>query len=614
MLFILVKFLQVVSSFIATTSFALILSSISVLWLISKRVWCRDRKPRSKKEDRVCNLSIAELCESLVISCSDTQIFTGGAYALTLRYFKGCSIIAYHYDVVANMMLLTCATHLMSITIVRNYWKWPWLGLLRTLICTGVFIVTGILLANQNSKQDMKFPSYPPPANEDMGHILLPAACFQQGNSELPATLQYSLGEGAADAIFRSTPGNRIPGWNNYLIILLLYVIAAFVDILRYFRRGALGNPQGRRARVVIWLKTCGRTPRPSKVRDPSAPAPFFSLAGFIFLFFAMYLVAGIVVSAWTVWQSSQYIFQLRTWAKNSGWLQLEDGKQSAEDDATSFGQLVPIFLNVILLFTLAQFMSQSCTRFTNRKFDMYGGVIVERKDDDDSFDTQAHNISPSPTKPTATVQVHEQAAASEIRIDSFPYHPPLQFPSSPLGAMTATTPTMTTMANTPPPPTMTSTSPPPTSLHSFGRWENLTQQPPAESQSPPPWQYQHQHQNQGQSPTPPTPPTPTTWPLPAHPQTATPQHQQSHVSMQQQPQRMSTSPTSVYTAAQAQGSGSVGEFQQPQPQHQRSMSQASMHSLSASATGTTGSVTQFQVVGPDGRPWTFVPVPMSPT
>lgn len=410
----------------------------------------------------------------------------------------------------------------MSITIVRNYWKWPWLGILRTLICTGVFIVTGLLLANQNSKQEVKFPSYPPPANESMGHILLPAACFQKGN-EFPETLRYSLAEGAADAIFRSTPGNRIPGWNNYLIILLLYLVAAFVDILRAFRRGALAKPQGRRARIVVWLKTCGRTQRPSKARDPSAPAPFFSLAGFIFTFFAIYLVAGIGVSAWTVVQSAKYIFQLRSWAKNSGWLKLEDGKQSAEDDATSFGQLVPIFLNFILLFTLAQLMSQSCTRYTERKFDMYGGVIVEAKDDE-SFDTQAHNTSPSLSKPAATVQVHEQAAASEIRINAFPAtHTPLQSPSSPPIPVVAATATA-------------STSPPPT-LHGLGHWESITQQPPAESPSSPPWQRQSQS---------PTPPTPTTWTLPTHQQ------------MSAQPQRVSTFPVYAETSP---AQGSVGEF-----------------------------------------------------
>src|SRR4051812_2297546 len=87
--------------------------------------------------------------ETLVLSCSDQQIFTGGAYALTLRYWKGCTVTAYHYDVVAQMMLLTCSTHLMSITVVQNYWRFPFLSVLRIAATICVFLVTGLILANQ---------------------------------------------------------------------------------------------------------------------------------------------------------------------------------------------------------------------------------------------------------------------------------------------------------------------------------------------------------------------------------------------------------------------------------------------------------------------------------
>ncbi|KAK0718044.1 hypothetical protein B0T26DRAFT_711637 [Lasiosphaeria miniovina] len=65
--------------------------------------------------------------------------------------WEGCQITAYHYNIIANMMLLTCATHLMAVTVVRNYWRFPWMGGIRVLIMTGVFTVTGLLLSNQNS-------------------------------------------------------------------------------------------------------------------------------------------------------------------------------------------------------------------------------------------------------------------------------------------------------------------------------------------------------------------------------------------------------------------------------------------------------------------------------
>jgi hypothetical protein len=98
---------QVISSFLATTSLALLLSIASVLWLMIKRRSFQKNPDKHKKKGRNCNLSFSELCETLVLGCSDTQIFTGGAYAITLRYFKGCSIIAYHYNIICGCMFLS---------------------------------------------------------------------------------------------------------------------------------------------------------------------------------------------------------------------------------------------------------------------------------------------------------------------------------------------------------------------------------------------------------------------------------------------------------------------------------------------------------------------------
>ena len=49
--------------------------------------------------------SVSDMLETIVIACSDQQLFTGGAYALAVRYFKGCSVSAYHYNVLVNGLL-----------------------------------------------------------------------------------------------------------------------------------------------------------------------------------------------------------------------------------------------------------------------------------------------------------------------------------------------------------------------------------------------------------------------------------------------------------------------------------------------------------------------------
>ncbi|KAM7188653.1 hypothetical protein V8F33_010518 [Rhypophila sp. PSN 637] len=279
----------VVYSFIATTSIALLL------------------RPGKKKRRQ---FHASEFFEELVLSASDTQIFTGAAYAFALRYFKGCNIIAYHYDVVTMVMLLTCATHLMSVTIVRNYWKWPWLGLIRVLVCSGVFIVTGILLANQNNPSNdeaRRFPAAVPHLNETIDTILLPAACFEKGNSQLWKNLDTSFGDNARDSILYNKPGT--------------FVLAGLIDAARFVRRGVQSKPGGKRARLVQRLsgKLKSLAERQSrqqrqqknpqafeqqqqqKQAKPRNERPIASRGTVVFLLFCLYLCTGIGVSCWTV-------------------------------------------------------------------------------------------------------------------------------------------------------------------------------------------------------------------------------------------------------------------------------------------------------------------------
>ena len=150
------------------------------------------------------------------------------------------------------------------------------------------------------------FPSQVPMADITQSQILLPAACFQKGNSALLATLGDSVkADKAFDSFFNDKPGNKIPGWSNYLMILLLYLAASLVDILRWFRRGAQSKPDGRRARILTFLRCSSAVQR--KRQQKSDKQPFVSVGGLVFFFFSLYLLAGIGVSCWTVVVSARY-------------------------------------------------------------------------------------------------------------------------------------------------------------------------------------------------------------------------------------------------------------------------------------------------------------------
>ncbi|KAI1651309.1 uncharacterized protein F4817DRAFT_356254 [Daldinia loculata] len=333
---------SILAVFVAVTSFAIITGTVSIIWKLSKRFRWKTTYNEKQKEERRRYTSFSDILETLVLACSDQQVFTGAAYALTLRYWRGCTISAYHYNIVANMMLLTCATHLISVTIVRNYWRFPWLAALRVISITAVFVVTGLLMTNQNADMEMLFPTGVPDANETASSIFLPAACFQGGSHTTLDTVKETILSAHAffkDNIAQSTPRNKIQGWNLYIMTLLFYGAAIIAELVRLIRRSK--SRPGWRGHVGNQFRKCGSlgTTTARKISQWVS---------------TIYLLAGVILSYVVTVISTRYIFELRTW--------------NPENDAKSFGQLVPILSSALIVFSFAQIISEKCTNHNNRK------------------------------------------------------------------------------------------------------------------------------------------------------------------------------------------------------------------------------------------------------
>jgi hypothetical protein len=261
-------------------------------------------------------------------------VFVSGAYALTLRYAQGCTISAYHYNIVANMMLITCATHLMSVTVVSQYWKHKLLAVFRILLVTGLYIVTCLLLSNQNAELELQWPTAVPGRNETNTLPVLPAACFEGNGSAVDKTLRDTFGRGAKhiseNVIVQSTPSNHIVGWNFFILMVLWYGAALIAELFRlwYHRPSyAQGHP---RARCGAFGKWVGRA-------------------------FWFYQFAGTTFCMVAIVMSYKYIQDLRSWMDKSPWLKKQLDGTNLENDATSFGQLVPLLLILLTVFALLQ-------------------------------------------------------------------------------------------------------------------------------------------------------------------------------------------------------------------------------------------------------------------
>lgn len=253
------------------------------------------------------------------------------------------------------------------------------------MIIVGVVLVTGIILSNQDANTDIQFPTAPPPQNAtDLGLMFLPAACFQGQDTHISHTLQDSF-NGTDDfqrSILFSTAGrgNHIQGWNEYLIMLGWYVLSLLVMLIRRFYH--IQRDFGFVAAIGRTLIPCCFPNRKSVKERVEGDSKATSHVVFRWAH-TIYMFIGVAIGSAIVVTSAGFIMKLRAWAKQSGWLQPGQGGANEEDDPTSFGQLVPIFLSLLTIFTLAQTVN---TMWDKRHGQRHPSVA-----------NQADNISSSP-------------------------------------------------------------------------------------------------------------------------------------------------------------------------------------------------------------------------
>lgn len=75
---------------------------------------------------------------------------------------------------------------------------------------------------------------------------------------------------------------------------------------------------------------------------------------------FGLYLLACIAIGGVTTGMQTKQIFDMRACVRRSGWLENEDGK-SDEDEWSSFGQLVPMFLGLLIIFKILEEICSKC-------------------------------------------------------------------------------------------------------------------------------------------------------------------------------------------------------------------------------------------------------------
>ena len=226
---------------------------------------------------------------------------------IVVRFYLGCTISAYHYDIVCNLILMSLVTHLASLAVISRYFSNWLLGPFRAILILIAFSLAGVMFAERDNTS---FPTGVPKAsaisNTTAPPLLAAAACFTSENITMTNQFdkEYGIFEGPT----------QVSGLVEYAV---LFIITTFGLIMAISQ---------------------------SIVTSSSRSHVHVRARQWIFVFRSILLVCAwvIAVAAFLKFNS------LRNWLAASPW---------PKDDAEhrwDFGQLVPCLL--LLLTPLALF------------------------------------------------------------------------------------------------------------------------------------------------------------------------------------------------------------------------------------------------------------------
>lgn len=233
------------------------------------------------------------------------------------------------------MLLITCATHLLSITFVSQYWKRKLLAVIRILLISALYMATGYIMINQNVQGENAWPTKVPPANESDNALLLPAVCFKS-KTHVDTILKNTFGSGVdrfEKVMFSSNPGNHIHGWNLYITMTLFYGGCIIAEVFRCIYRYNHDMAIHKDFKCKGWRR------------------PFSVI-------FLLYQLAGITISTFSIIYCYIYIRDMREWMNGSGWIEPNAAGANPERDYLTYGQMIPILLTFMTFFACLQLWS----------------------------------------------------------------------------------------------------------------------------------------------------------------------------------------------------------------------------------------------------------------
>ena len=274
-----------------------------------------------------------EIFEATVFCIADSQILLCMALFIYFGVLGGCKTSQYHFQIGVNISLLACSIYLLSLCLIRRYWKSPVAAFIRVLCA---LTVHGYLAYIFNIRRALGYTAVGgirgPPADKRDSLLLLKAVCFLDKSHEdvfrpIRESPQLSDLVGGLD----EAPLHSV----DFVLWCFIFVATALDLFLKFV--AALGRSmRKRRNRAAVGRGGKADEGHPWQVH----PRTFVA---YLLLLWAMCtVVVGLEISA---------LLKSREWMRKSGWMAQQNAD---EQEVRTFGQVAALVAMVAVAIAMS--------------------------------------------------------------------------------------------------------------------------------------------------------------------------------------------------------------------------------------------------------------------
>lgn len=251
-----------------------------------------------------------------MLGTADTQMVLVIAQTLNFATLGKCGLSAYHFRAAVDAMLISYSSVVLSVALVRSYWRSIPTAAFRVILSLGVYLCIVLIFSTGTSFA----ADWPPPASRNDSLILLPVACLLE--SDLFAEVRSQLDE-QPNAMRGSIDSLAFPTEIVFLILLgTVFLLAHCATVIRRVNgRHGEGNTV-----VKIWKNK------------------WHGILAIVYWIYVLFTPAIISIWCWV------QIGLTRDWVSKSGW----QGNPNPEDNVWDTGQLIPLLSIILLLVSVS--------------------------------------------------------------------------------------------------------------------------------------------------------------------------------------------------------------------------------------------------------------------